>query len=58
MAFISDNIWFEVKVSKMHFPTIWRSKFTDLIKNEKTQSLGKNGCRQNCLDKSLVKYII
>ena len=28
-----DNIFFEVKksVSKMHFPGIWRSKFTDLV---------------------------
>ena len=31
----------------MHFPVIWRSKFTDLSNSKKTQSLGKNG-----LDKS------
>ena len=49
-----DNICFEVKVSEMYFPMIWRSKFTDLINNEKTQSLGKNSCRQKCLDKSLL----
>ena len=41
-----DNIFFEVKksVSKMHFPGIWRSKFTDLAKkknSKKTQSLRK-----------------
>ena len=40
---------------KMHFPGIWRSKFTDLANKtvKKTQSLGKNGRRQKCLDKSL-----
>ena len=51
-----DNIYFEVKnVSEMHSPTIWRSKFTDLVNSKKktTQFLGKNGCRQKCLDKSL-----
>ena len=36
-----DNICFEVRASEMHFPTIWRSKFTDLINSAKTQSLGK-----------------
>ena len=42
-------------VSEMHFPVIWRSKFTDLANRKKTtQSLGKNGCRQKCLDKSLL----
>ena len=40
-------------VSEMYFPTIWRSEFTDLINSEKTQSLGKNSCKQKCLDKSL-----
>ena len=40
-------------VPEMHFPVIWRSKFTDLANSKKTQSLGKNGCRQKCLDKSL-----
>ena len=41
-------------VPEMHFPAIWRSKFTDLANSKKTQSLGKNGCRQKCLDKSLI----
>ena len=41
-------------VPEMHFPAIWRSKFTDLAKSKKTQSLGKNGCGQKCLDKSLI----
>ena len=40
-------------VSEMHFPTIWRSKFTDVANSKKTQFLGKNGCRQKCLNKSL-----
>ena len=34
-------------VPEMHFPAIWRSKFTDLANSKKTQSLGKNGCRQS-----------
>ena len=42
-------------VSKMYSPMIWRSKFTDLVNREKTQSLGKSGCRQKCLEKSLVE---
>ena len=38
----------------MHMPMIWRSKFTDLVNiKNKTQSLGKDSCRQKCLDKSL-----
>ena len=41
-------------VPEMHFPAISRSKFTDLAKSKKTQSLGKNGCGQKCLDKSLI----
>ena len=41
-------------VPKMHFPAIWRSKFTDLANSKKTQSLGENGCGQKCLDKSLI----
>ena len=41
-------------VPEMHFPAIWRSKFTDLANSKKTQSFGKNGCRQKCLDKSLL----
>ena len=40
-------------VSEMHFPVIWRSKFTDLANSKKSQSSGKNGCRQKSLDKSL-----
>ena len=52
-----DNVCFEVKVLEMYFPTIWRSKFTDLINSEKTQSLGKSGCRQKFLDKSLISHI-
>ena len=51
-----DNVYFEVKVSEMYFRTIWRPKFTDFVNSEKNQSLGKNGCRQKCLDKSLLKY--
>ena len=39
-------------VSEMHFPGIWRSTFTDFA-SKKTQSSGKNGCRQKCLEKSL-----
>ena len=44
-------------VSEIHFPAIRRSKFTDLAKSRKTQSSGKNGCRQRCLDKSLTMHI-
>ena len=40
-------------VLDMHFPTIWRFKFTDLVNSKKTQSLGTNGWRQKCLDKRL-----
>ena len=40
-------------VPGMHFLVIWRSKFADLANSKKTQSLGKNGCRKKCLDKSL-----
>ena len=50
---VMDSVCFEVEVSEMYFTMIWRSKFTDLISSEKTESLGKNGCRQKCLDKSL-----
>ena len=39
-------------VSEMHFPGIWRSTFTDFA-SKKTQSSGKNRCRQKSLDKSL-----
>ena len=46
-----DNVCFEVKVSEMYFPTIWRAKFTDLINSEKLNFGGKNGCRQKCMDK-------
>ena len=53
--FISDRQRKSKKVSEIHFPTISRSKFTDLVNSKKTQSLGKNGCRQKCLDKTLVK---
>ena len=34
----------------MHFPVISISKFTDLANSKKTQSLGKNGCRQSAVD--------
>ena len=45
-------------VPEMHFTAIWKSKFTDLANSKKTQSLGKNGCRQKCLNKSLeIKFI-
>ena len=44
-------------VSEKYFLTIWRSKFTDLVNSKKTQSRGKIGCRQKCLDKSLYIYI-
>ena len=45
----------------MPFPAIWRPKFqkgfpqcpTDSTNSKETQSLGKNGCREKCLDKSL-----
>ena len=49
-----DNAMKSKSVPEMHFPAIWRSKFTDLANSKKTQSLGKNGCRQKCLDKSLI----
>ena len=53
-----ENIALKSKsVLEMHFQAIWRSKFTDLANSGKTQSLGKNGCRQKCLDKSLYIYI-
>ena len=38
----------------MHIPKILRSKFTDLVNSKKTQSLGKNDCRQKCSDKILI----
>ena len=41
----------------MHFPTIWKSKFTVLVNSEKTRSLGKNDSQQKCSDKSLHSYI-
>ena len=49
-------------VSEMPFPAIWRPKFqknspwcpTDSTKSKETQSLGKNSCREKCLDKSLL----
>ena len=41
-------------MSEMHFPVIWRSKFTDLAGSKKIQSLGKNGCRQKCFNKNLM----
>ena len=44
-------------VSEIHFSAIWRSTFTDLANSKKTQSLGKNGCREKCLDKHLIIYI-
>ena len=48
-----DNVCSEVKKCvEMHFPMIWRSKSTDLVNCKKTQSLGKNGCRQKCLNES------
>ena len=34
-----------------HGDTSWNA---DLANSKETQSLRKNGCRQNCLDKSLV----
>ena len=41
-------------VSEMHFPAIWRHKFTDLANSKKNSILEKKaGCRQKCLDKSL-----
>ena len=42
-------------VSEMHIPMMLGSKFTDLVNSKKTQSLGKNDCRQMCLDKSLLR---
>ena len=44
-------------VSKMHFPGIWRSKFTDLAKKKTVKKLNlwekKNSLETKCLDKSL-----
>ena len=44
-------------VSKMHFPGIWRSKFTDLAKKKTVKKLNlwekKNSSETKCLDKSL-----
>ena len=45
-------------VLEMHIPVIRRSKFTDLVNSKKTQSLGKNTCRQKCLDKTLIYMYI
>ena len=45
-----DNIYFEVKnVSEMHSPTIWRSKFTDLVNSKKKQL---NFWEKTAVDKS------
>ena len=41
----------------MHFSGIWRSKFTNLA-NKTVKKLNfreKNGCKQKCLDKSLLE---
>ena len=48
-------------VLEMPFPAIWRPKFqkgfpqcpTDSTNGKEIQSLGKIGCREKCLDKSL-----
>ena len=47
-------------VSEMHFSAIWGPKFTDLANKtvKKTQSLGKNSCRQKCLDKGLCMHTL
>ena len=45
-------------VLEMHFPATRRSKFADSSNSKKTKSLGKNGYRQKCLDKSLNRYIL
>ena len=52
-------------MSEMNFPAIWRPKFqsfsarypADCANGTKTQSLGKNGSREKCSDKSLVGII-
>ena len=57
------------KVSEINFPAIWRPKIQKIslrcppserfmeiaiyANSKETQSLAKNSCRQNCLDKSL-----
>ena len=57
------------RVSEMHFPAIWRPEFQNFLSlytlgiphgdsklsklQEKTGSIGENGCRQKCLDRSL-----
>ena len=46
----------------MHFPAIWGFIFQKFFhrcltvsgNNKETQSLGKNGCREKCFDKSLL----
>ena len=60
-----NNMCFEVKKSvgkEMHFPAIWRPMFQklspwcpdDSANSKENQSLGKNSCREKCLDKSLL----
>ena len=57
-----NNVCFEVKKCVGNFPAIWRRKFqnfssqcpTDSANSKGTQSLGKNGCREKILDKSLI----
>ena len=39
---------------EMHFPVIWRPKFQTNQAVKKNKSLGKNGFRQKCLDKTLL----
>ena len=64
---VINNVCFEVKKcfrKKMYFPMIWRPIFQKLspqcpnnsANNKETQCLGKNSCREKCLDKSLIKF--
>ena len=46
-------------VSEMHFPAIWRSKFTDLAHSKKTQSLGGKAVGKSAwIDTPNIKFFI
>ena len=46
-------------VSEMHFPAIWRSKFTDLANSKKTQSLGGKAVGKSAwIDAPNIKFFI
>ena len=56
----TTNVLKSKSVLEMYFSAIWGPKFIDLANKtvKKTQSLGKNSCRQKCLDKGLCMHTL